>query len=118
MFGRVDNKYFFGLPGNPVSTIVAFRMFVAPVLQSLLKSSSGPQLLRARLDVVERRDSGRTAIVPALLRFEGESYWIRTAPWKGSSDLAGLSRANALVVIPQGEGSLQPGDAVDFLSLE
>ena len=119
VFGHRNGTFVFGLPGNPVSTIVAFRMFVTPVLQSLLKSSTpGPQILRARLDAAERRDSSRTAIVPALVRFEGESYRIKTAPWKGSSDLAGLSRANALVVIPQGEGSFQPGDAVDFLSLE
>jgi molybdopterin molybdotransferase len=119
VFGYRNDTFVFGLPGNPVSTIVAFRMFVTPVLQSLLKSSpAGQPTLRARLDAPEKRDSARTAIVPALVRFEGESYRIKTAPWKGSSDLAGLSRANALVVIPQGEGSLQPGDVVDFLSLE
>ncbi len=119
VFGHRNDTFVFGLPGNPVSTIVAFRMFVTPVLQSLLKSSpSGPQVLRARLDAETKCDSARTAIKPALVRFEGESYRIRTAPWKGSSDLAGLSRANALVVIPQAEGSLQPGDVVDFLSLE
>jgi molybdopterin molybdotransferase len=119
VFGHRNDTFVFGLPGNPVSTIVAFRMFVTPVLQSLLKSSpSVSQTLRARLDAPAKCDSARTAIVPALVRFEGESYWIRTAAWKGSSDLAGLSRANALVVIPQSEGSLQPGDVVDFLSLE
>jgi molybdopterin biosynthesis enzyme len=84
----------------------------------LKASPSDTQTLRARLEAAEKRDSARTAIVPALVRFEGESYRIKAAPWKGSSDLAGLSRANALVVIPQGEGSLQPGDLVDFLSLE
>jgi len=118
VFGHRNDTFVFGLPGNPVSTMVAFRMFVIPVLQSLLKFSSTPQTLRARLDASAKCDSARTAIVPALVRFEGESYWIQTAPWKGSSDLAGLSRANALVVIPQAEGSLQRGDVVDFLSLE
>ena len=94
-------------------------MFVTAVLQSLLKSApSGTPVLRAHLEAAAKCDSTRTAIVPALVRFEGESYWIKTAPWKGSSDLAGLSRANALVVIPQAEGSLQPGDVVEFLSLE
>lgn len=118
VFGLRNDTFVFGLPGNPVSTMVAFRMFVIPVLQSLLKFSSTSQTLRARLDAPATCDSARTAIVPALVRFEGESYWIQTAPWKGSSDLAGLSRANALVVIPQAEGSLQRGDVVDFLSLE
>jgi molybdopterin molybdotransferase len=119
VFGYRGDTYVFGLPGNPVSTIVAFRMFVEPVIQSLLKSSElvRPRL-RARLEAPAKCDPARAAIVPALVRFDGETYRIKTAPWKGSSDLAGLSRANALVVIPQAEGSLQPGEVVDFLSLE
>ena len=119
VFGTRNDTFVFGLPGNPVSTIVAFRMFVRPVIQTLLKATDRTSgSLRACLEEPARRDAGRTAIVPALVRFEGQSYRIRTAPWKGSSDLAGLSRANALVVIPKGDGVLQPGDWVDFLSLE
>jgi molybdopterin molybdotransferase len=118
VFGTRDNTFVFGLPGNPVSTIVAFRMFVTPIIRSLLKAESGQATLRACLDESTKCDAARTAIVPALVRFEGQSYRIRTAPWKGSSDLAGLSRANALVVIPKGEGVLQAGDWVDFFSLE
>ena len=119
VFGRRGDTFVFGLPGNPVSTIVAFRMFVRPLIQNLLKAAEAvPGLLRARLDAPAKCDSARTAIVPALVRFDGESYRIRTAPWKGSSDLAGLSRANALIVIPRTEGSLQAGEWADFFSLE
>jgi molybdopterin molybdotransferase len=119
VFGYCDQTFVFGLPGNPVSTIVAFRMFVTPVIRSLLKAAHiGLVKLRASLEAPAKRDPSRTAIVPATVRFEGQGYRIRTAPWKGSSDLAGLSRANALVVIPAGEGSLQAGDWVDFFSLE
>jgi len=57
-------------------------------------------------------------VVPALVHFAEGGYRIRTAPWKGSSDLAGLSRANALVVIPQGEGMLGAGERVQFLTME
>jgi len=107
------------LPGNPVSTIVAFRMFVTPVIRSLLKAAERTSdTLRARLEEPTKCDSARTAIVPALVRFDGVSYCIKTAPWKGSSDLAGLSRANAMVVIPKAEGTLKAGEWVDFLSLE
>jgi molybdopterin molybdotransferase len=119
VFGYREQTFVFGLPGNPVSTIVAFRMFVTPVMRSLLKATAGGLgTLRACLEAPAKCDPARTAIVPALVRFEGQSYRIRTAPWKGSSDLAGLSRANALVVIPKAEGSLQSGDWVDFFSLE
>jgi len=119
VLGTRGQTFVFGLPGNPVSTIVAFRMFVTPVIRSLLKAADhGPGTLRARLEESTKCDPARTAIVPALVRFDGESYRIRTAPWKGSSDLAGLSRANAMVVIPKAEGSLKAGEWVDFLSLE
>ena len=119
VLGTRGQTFVFGLPGNPVSTIVAFRMFVTPVIRSLLKAADhGPGTLRARLEESAKCDPARTAIVPALVRFDGESYRIRTAPWKGSSDLAGLSRANAMVVVPKAEGSLKAGEWVDFLSLE
>jgi molybdopterin molybdotransferase len=118
VLGMRGKTFVFGLPGNPVSTIVAFRMFVTPVIRSLLKATEETGTLRARLEEPARCDSARTAIVPALVRFDGESYRIRTAPWKGSSDLAGLSRANAMVVIPKAEGALKAGEWVDFLLLE
>jgi len=119
VFGHRGQTFVFGLPGNPVSTIVSFHMFVRPLILNLLKAeNTGPRMLQAQLDAPAKYDPARTAIVPALLRFEKGSYRIRTAPWKGSSDLAGLSRANALVVIPQGEGTMQPGEWAEFLSLE
>ena len=119
VLGTRGDTFVFGLPGNPVSTIVAFRMFVTPVIRSLLKAAERTSdTLRARLEEPTKCDSARTAIVPALVRFDGVSYCIKTAPWKGSSDLAGLSRANAMVVIPKAEGTLKAGEWVDFLSLE
>jgi molybdopterin molybdotransferase len=120
VFGHRGETFVFGLPGNPVSTLVAFRMFVRPLILKLLKEEedTASTNLVAELEVPTRRDSSRTAIVPALVRFEERRYRIRTAPWKGSSDLAGLSRANALVVIPQGEGMIDAGEWVEFFSIE
>ena len=118
VFGLRDDTFVFGLPGNPVSTTVAFRMFVTPVIRGLLKVTGTVETLRACLEAPAKCDPARTAIVPALVRFDGQSWRIQTAPWKGSSDLAGLSRANALVVIPAAEGTLPAGSWVEFLSLE
>jgi molybdopterin molybdotransferase len=119
VFGHRGDTFVFGLPGNPVSTMVAFRMFVRPLILKLLKAEDTASMnLEAQLDVPARRDSSRTAIVPALVRFENRCYRIRTAPWKGSSDLAGMSRANALVVIPQGEGMIEAGEWVEFFPIE
>jgi molybdopterin molybdotransferase len=119
VFGHCEDTYVFGLPGNPVSTIVAFRIFVRPLILNLLKAEeTGFTNLEAQLDAPAKRDPARTAVVPASVRFEGRCYRIRTAPWKGSSDLAGLSRANGLIVIPQGEGMIEAGEWVRFLPIE
>jgi len=119
VFGHRGDTFVFGLPGNPVSTLVAFRMFVRPLILNLLKADdSGPVDLEAQLEVPTKRDPSRTAVVPALVHFDGRRYRIRTAPWKGSSDLAGLSRANALVVIPQGDGMIDAGEWVQFMAIE
>jgi molybdopterin molybdotransferase len=119
VFGHRGETFVFGLPGNPVSAMVAFDVFVRPLILSLLKAEdTRPRTLEAKLDISAKRDSARTAVVPALVRFESGCYRIRTAPWKGSSDLAGLSRANSLIVIPQGEGSIEAGEWTQFIPLD
>jgi molybdopterin molybdotransferase len=119
VFGHLDHAYVFGLPGNPISTMVSFHMFVRPLILFLLKAeSTKPRILEATLDAPARRDPQRAAIVPALVHFDAGQYHIQTAPWKGSSDLVGLSRSNALIVIPKGQGSLERGEQVQFLPME
>jgi molybdopterin molybdotransferase len=119
VFGFHERTFVFGLPGNPLSTLVAFHMFVRPVILSLLKASNvRPVLLEATLDAPAKCDPERAALVPANVRLERGAYRIVTAPWKGSSDLVGLSRANALIVIPRREGSMQPGDCAQFVAMD
>jgi molybdopterin molybdotransferase len=119
VFGHRGQTYVFGLPGNPLSTIVSFHMFVRPLILFLLKSeNTNPKILEAKLEASTKCDAQRASLLPALVRFEAGQYRIRTAPWKGSSDLVGLSRANALIVIPQREGSLESGENVQFLPME
>ena len=119
VFGHRQNCYVFGLPGNPISTMVAFHMFVRPLILFLLKAeNTSPKILEAKLEAPAKCDPQRASLIPALVRFEAGQYWIRTAPWKGSSDLVGLARANALIMIPQREGSLNAGETARFLFME
>jgi molybdopterin molybdotransferase len=119
VFGHRAHTYIFGLPGNPISTMVSFHVFVRPLIQFLLKAEhTGTEILEATLEAPAKCDPQRASLVPALVRFETGRYRIRTAPWKGSSDMAGLARANGLIVIPKGEGNLQPGQTVQFLRME
>jgi molybdopterin molybdotransferase len=119
VFGHRSQTYVFGLPGNPVSTIVSFHMFVRPLILHLLKAEdTKAKVLEARLDAPAKCDPERTALVPALVRFESGQYRISTAPWKGSSDLVGLARANALIMIPRRAGIMEPGETAQFLPME
>jgi molybdopterin molybdotransferase len=119
VFGHAGQTYVFGLPGNPISTMVSFHMFVRPLLLFLLKAAdTTPKILGARLEASAKCDPERAALVPALVRFDTGQYWIHTAPWKGSSDLVGLSRANALMMIPSRLGTLEAGETVQFLYME
>jgi molybdopterin molybdotransferase len=119
VFGHRGNTFVFGLPGNPISTLVAFHMFVRPLILFLLKAEdTRPKILEAKLEVPAKCDPQRASLVPALVRFEGGGYRIRTAPWKGSSDLVGLARANALIMIPCREGTLEAGESAQFLLME
>ncbi len=119
VFGHRGDTYVFGLPGNPISTMVAFHVFVRPLILFLLKAeNTSPKILEAKLEAEAKCDPERAALVPALVRFEGGQYRIRTAPWKGSSDLVGLARANALIMIPRRAGVLEPGESAQFLLME
>ncbi len=119
VFGHRGQTYVFGLPGNPVSTIVSFHMFVRPLILFLLKAeNTRPRMMEARLEAPAKCDPERVALVPAVVRFDGGQYRISTAPWKGSSDLVGLARANALIVIPRRGGTLEPGETAQFLPME
>ena len=102
-----------------MSTIVSFHMFVRPLIMHLLKAEdTKAKVLEARLDAPAKCDPERTALVPALVRFETGQYRISTAPWKGSSDLVGLARANALIMIPRRAGIMEPGETAQFLPME
>jgi molybdopterin molybdotransferase len=119
VFGHAGQTYVFGLPGNPISTMVSFHMFVRPLILFLLKAAdTKPKILGARLEAPAKCDPERAALVPALVRFDAGQYWIHTAPWKGSSDLVGLSRANALMMIPSRPGTLETGETAQFLFME
>jgi molybdopterin molybdotransferase len=119
VFGHAGQTYVFGLPGNPLSTIVSFHMFVRPLILFLLKAAdTAPKVFSAKLETPAKCDPERAALVPALTHFGEGQYWIKAAPWKGSSDLVGLSRANALMMIPSRAGTLEAGEMVQFLSIE
>jgi molybdopterin molybdotransferase len=109
-------KYFFGLPGNPVSTMVTFELFARPMIEAL--AGMTPQrliFLGARLKSEIRTKTGLKRFLPAVLSGEFENAEVELARWQGSSDIATLARANCYVVIPPDRERIEAGEWVSLL---
>jgi molybdopterin molybdotransferase len=118
-FGTRDKTLVFGLPGNPVSSLVAFELFVRPALRRLRgHADPGPRVVDAALDADYAYNTDRPTYHPAFLTMTANGYRVRVVPWFGSPDLRGLLRANALVVLPPGDLLHKAGQVYSALPFE
>ncbi len=109
----------FGLPGNPVSSLVCFELFVRPALRRLGGHAEPlPAPGRAALADEFRHRSDRPTYHPAVLEETPEGRRLRPVPWLGSPDLKALTQANALAVFPPGDVTLRAGQTFDVLLLD
>ena len=116
VFGRVGEKYFFGLPGNPVSTMVTFELFVHPLLDALSGTSSQKLVfLGAKLKSEIRTKLGLRRFLPANLSGELEDAQVQLVRWEGSGDIASTARANCYIVIPPDRDHIPVGEWVPVL---
>jgi molybdopterin molybdotransferase len=97
VFGRALGKFFFGLPGNPSSTMVTFEVFARAALE-LLGGETETALMMpwARLTREFRHRPGLTRFLPARLTADGAE--VTPVAWHGSGDIPALTRANAFLV--------------------
>ncbi|MBV9082157.1 MAG: molybdopterin molybdotransferase MoeA [Acidobacteriaceae bacterium] len=110
-FATLANKPVFGLPGNPGSSYVTFRLFAQPALE-ILGGQTEPLLafLSARFEAPFRHKSGLTRFLPARLSADGE--YLRHIRWQGSSDVPALGKANAFLVADHDRESWERGDLI------
>jgi len=109
-------KYFFGLPGNPVSTMVTFELFARPMIEALSGRTPQPMIfVRARLKSEIRTKTGLKRFLPAVLSGEFENAEVELARWQGSGDIAALARANCYLVIPPDCERIGAGEWVPLL---
>jgi len=108
-----EAKFFFGLPGNPVSTMVTFELFVRPMVEAL--AGMTPQKLKflhAKLKTEIRVKTGLKRFLPAVLSGEFESSTVELVPWQGSGDMAATARANCYIVVPPDRERIAAGEFV------
>ena len=109
-------KYFFGLPGNPVSTMVTFKLFAQPMIAALAGMKPQPLIfLQAKLKAEIRTKTGLKRFLPAVLSGEFENAEVELAAWQGSGDIAALARANCFLVIPPDREQISAGEWVSLL---
>lgn len=116
-FGTKAGKLVFGLPGNPVSTLVCYGLFVK---SALAKLAGGADVARARTALLtqefQQRD-GRPTYFPARRVFNGQYDTVTPLAWRGSADLRTLADANCLAFFPGGEQLFATGAPVETYSL-
>ncbi|MGB6131547.1 MAG: molybdopterin molybdotransferase MoeA, partial [Acidobacteriaceae bacterium] len=118
VFGKLPGAYFFGLPGNPISTMVTFALFAVPLLRAMGgESERGPQFVLARLEGEVRVKAGLTRFLPARIESDARGTRVQSIGWHGSGDLAAAARANAFLVVPETAERLTAGDLVSVLML-
>jgi molybdopterin molybdotransferase len=109
-------RYFFGLPGNPVSTMVTFRLFVQPIIAALAGARPEPLIFpKARLKSEVRAKTGLTRFLPAVASGNFEDTQVELAAWQGSGDIAALARVNCYLVIPPDRERIEAGEWVSVL---
>jgi molybdopterin molybdotransferase len=118
-FGLIEGKPVFGLPGNPVSSMVSFEQFVRP---SLLKMMGHRHLFRPVIEAVLKEDiqkePGRRHFIRAFVSFEEDHYIVRITGEQGSAILRSMVKANGLVVIPEDKKLVKAGEKVKVQLLD
>jgi molybdopterin molybdotransferase len=122
VFGRLPGgdefpaRFFFGLPGNPVSTQVTFHCFVEPMLRAMGGADvQGPRFVQATLAEEVAGKPGLMRVLPARLTADRVRPEVRLVGWQGSGDLAANARANCYAVLPPERERFAAGDVITVL---
>lgn len=117
-FGEYGGIPYLGLPGNPVSAMVSFETFARP---TILKMGGHRLLERPRVRAVlleDIRSDGRESYIRAIVSREEGRYVARTTGSQGSHVMTSLTKANALVVVPEGVKEVASGNELDAVMID
>jgi len=117
-FGVRDATLVFGLPGNPVSTLVGCELFVRPAVLALQGAADpGPRFSAGRLAETVSRNPGRDDLMRARTEVTDDGIVLSPVTGQESHMIVRAAEADALVLVPRGEGELAAGDSVRYLPL-
>jgi molybdopterin molybdotransferase len=117
-FGVRGKTLVFGLPGNPVSSLVACRLFVTPAVEALQGAAEpGPRFEWGRLATEVRRDPRRDVLLRAVAGATADGMELAPVTGQDSHMIVRASGANALALVRRGEGACEVGSVVEYLRL-
>ena len=121
LFGQLgkSNVPLLGLPGNPVSSMVTMELFGRPAIMKMLGKQRlhRPVITTRALEAMDY-GAGREHYVRGIVSREGDEYVCRPTGGQGSNLLTSMSRANALLIIPESVSRVEPGDTIKALMLD
>ncbi len=119
IFGMIQGKPVFGLPGNPVSSMVSFEQFVRP---SLLKMMGHRQLFRPVIEAILKeeihKEPGRRHFIRAFVSYDNHQYLVSIEGPQGSGILRSMVKANGLIIIPEDREWIRAGEPVKVQLLD
>jgi molybdopterin molybdotransferase len=111
--GRIGGTRFFGLPGNPVASVLCFHLFVRPALWKLGgRTRLDPECVTATAVEPMRKKAGRREFKRGVLRFTDRGYEVSTTGPQGSGILSSMVAANCLIVLDEARGDVKAGERV------
>jgi len=112
-FGRIGSAHFFGLPGNPVASMLAFMLFVRPAIYKLGgRRRLFPDVYEARASEAMRKKKGRREFKRGILTFRDGVWEVRTTGPQGSGILSSMAAGNCLIVLEEQRGDVAAGETV------
>jgi molybdopterin molybdotransferase len=112
-FGRIGDATFFGLPGNPVASLLAFMLFVRPALYKLAgRRRLFPATWQARAMERLSKKPGRREFKRGILAFRDGAWEVRTTGPQGSGILSSMVAGNCLIVLDEPRGDVAAGELV------
>jgi molybdopterin molybdotransferase len=111
--GRIADTQFFGLPGNPVASVLCFHLFVRPALWKLGgRTRLDPECVTATAVEPMRKRAGRREFKRGILRFTDHGYEVSTTGPQGSGILSSMVAANCLIILEEARGDVKAGERV------
>jgi len=118
VFATTPEQFFFGLPGNPVSSRVTFELFVRPAVEALMGIRERPRAIPAALARDFEKPEPLTFFARVRLAREGERLVATPMQTQNSNYLSSLVGADGIAVLPAGRGLIRAGEVVEVLPLE